>query len=59
MFALEDEEGWLWIGTNDGLYRYDKKNTFASYTFADGIPNQIFFNCIPKKGKDGLEILKD
>lgn len=54
MFALEDEEGWLWIGTNDGLYRYDKKNTFASYTFADGIPNQIFFNCIPKKGKDGV-----
>ena len=54
MFALEDEEGWLWIGTNDGLYRYDKKNTFASYTFADGIPNQIFFNCIPKEGKDGV-----
>lgn len=25
MFMIEDREGWLWIGTNQGLYRYDKK----------------------------------
>ena len=24
-FVVEDKDKWLWIGTNDGLYRYDKK----------------------------------
>lgn len=22
MFMIEDKEGWYWIGTNNGLYRY-------------------------------------
>lgn len=46
-FIIEDEQKWLWIGTNDGLYRYDKKSTCIPYSFADGVPNPIFLSCIP------------
>ena len=39
MFMIEDKEGWLWIATNNGLYRYDKKEYFfIPYSFSDGIP---------------------
>lgn len=31
MSMIEDDEGWLWIGTSNGLYRYDKKDTFILY----------------------------
>lgn len=47
MFIVEDSEGWLWIGTNLGLYRYDKKNNFIPYTFVDGLPSSIFITCFP------------
>ncbi len=47
MFILEDDEKWLWIGTNNGLYRYDKKETFIPYNFIDGIPSSIFTLCPP------------
>lgn len=47
MFMIEDKQGWLWIGTNNGLYRYDKQETFIPYNFADGVPSHIFLSCIP------------
>ena len=47
MFMIEDREGWLWIGTNQGLYRYDKKNNFIPYNFVDGLPSSIFMTCFP------------
>lgn len=53
MFMLEDDEGWLWIGTNNGLYRYDKKETFVLYHFIDGIPSSIFTYCPPVKDSKG------
>lgn len=53
MFILEDEEKWLWIGTNNGLYRYDKKETFIPYNFIDGIPSSIFTLCPPVQDQQG------
>lgn len=46
-FVIEDKQNWLWLGTNDGLYHYDKKNTFIPYSFADGVPSSIFLSCTP------------
>ena len=53
MFMIEDNEGWLWIGTSNGMYRYDKKDNFIPYNFTDGIPSPIFINCFPAKDKNG------
>lgn len=50
---VEDKKGWLWIGTDNGLYRYDKKGTFVSYNFADGIPSPMFLSCHPVVDKRG------
>lgn len=52
-FIIEDADHWLWIGTNDGLYRYDKKETVVPFSFADGVPTRIFLACQPKKTADG------
>lgn len=46
-FIIEDQRRWLWIGTNDGLYRYDRKDTFIPYSSADGVPSPIFLSCTP------------
>jgi AraC-like DNA-binding protein/streptogramin lyase len=53
MFIVEDYEGWLWIGTNLGLYRYDKKNNFVPYNFVDGLPSSIFITCFPVIDEEG------
>ena len=53
MFMLEDKEKWLWFGTSNGLYRYDKKESFIAYNFADGIPSPIFLACNPATDKEG------
>ncbi len=52
-FIIEDDENWLWIGSNDGLFRYDKNKNFIPYNFSDGISSPVFLNCNPKKATDG------
>ncbi|MCI1648475.1 MAG: helix-turn-helix domain-containing protein [Bacteroides sp.] len=54
MFIAEDKEKWLWIGTTNGLYRYDKENTFIPYNFIDGIPSAIFTFCPPVKDNKNI-----
>lgn len=53
MAIVEDSEGWLWISTNKGMYRFDKKNRVVPFNFTDGIPSSIFINCIPIKDEHG------
>lgn len=52
-FIIEDRDGWLWIGTNNGLFHYDKKDRFIPYNFVDGIPNSIFTLCPPVRDEEG------
>ena len=53
MFVIEDNEKWLWFGTNNGLIRYDKKDNFIPYNFVDGIPSPIFTLCPPVHDSKG------
>lgn len=54
MSIAEDPEGWLWITTENGMYRYDKKETVIPYGFTDGIPSLIFINCPSFREKEGM-----
>lgn len=53
MFIIEDRDNWLWMGTSDGLFHYDKKENFIPYNFVDGIPSSIFTLCPPVCDTDG------
>lgn len=52
-FVIEDHDKWLWIGTSNGLYHYDKKEKVVLYNMAEGIPGPIFMNCQPITNYDG------
>lgn len=47
MFIIEDRDNWLWMGTSNGLFRYDKHDSFVPYNFVDGIPGATFTLCPP------------
>lgn len=53
LFVTEDNAGDLWIGTNSGLFRYDKKGSYIGFDSTDGLTTSIFLSCMPKKSKDG------
>jgi signal transduction histidine kinase/ligand-binding sensor domain-containing protein/DNA-binding response OmpR family regulator len=41
--VLEDGQGRLWLGTSNGLSRFDPKSQkFTNYTIADGLPGTVF-----------------
>lgn len=53
MFIIEDRKKWLWMGTSDGLFHYDKNDNFIPYNFVDGIPSSIFTLCPPVCDAEG------
>lgn len=53
MAVIEDSEGWLWVATNRGMFRFDRKRQVIPFNFTDGIPSSIFINCIPIKDETG------
>ncbi len=49
MFMLEDDNKNIWIGTDSGLFRYDKNGSMESLSFVDGVPSPVFISCTPVK----------
>ena len=52
MFVIEDNEKWLWFGTNNGLIRYDKKDNL-SLQFCRWYPQSYFYPCPPVHDSKG------
>lgn len=50
---IEDKENHLWVGTSNGLFRYDRQGNFVPYNFVDGIPSPVFTLCLPVCDADG------
>lgn len=52
-FIAEDNDGWIWFGTDKGLIRYDKKDKVQHFNIASGLPSLIFTLCPPYKDNNG------
>lgn len=51
---IEDRDGYVWIGTDHGLSRYDtKKNTFISFLTSDFLQGNMFIENAVCRLKDG------
>ena len=53
MSIIEDSRGWLWMGTSNGLFHYDKRENFVLYNFMDGIPDPMFTLCPSVRDAEG------
>lgn len=55
MSITEDNQGWLWVGCNDGLLRIKEEGEeYDSFTFNDGVPGPTFTNGAAYKDERGL-----
>ncbi|NOT38304.1 MAG: response regulator [Saprospiraceae bacterium] len=51
---LEDDLGYLWIGSDNGLIRFNKQTTKShTYTIDDGLTHNEFNRCAFHKDRDG------
>ena len=48
--VFEDRRGYLWVGTTDGLARFDGRD-FATYGVAEGLPHPVVHDIL--EGPDG------
>ena len=50
---VEDDKNNLWIGTNNGLLKFNKKKeSFKLYTQKDGLPNNIIYQILKEENDD-------
>lgn len=52
-FAIEDNEGMIWLGGEGGLRRYDGKGHTRQFNNADGLPGLVFTLCKPVRDGHG------
>lgn len=55
MSIIEDNDGWIWLGCDDGLIRTrSDQGLYSVYNFSDGIPNPTFTNNAAYKDENGV-----
>lgn len=48
----EDANGYVWITTNRGIVRWNKKDEILKFGIADGLPSAQFIQCTPAVERD-------
>lgn len=55
MSIVEDNLGWLWLGSDNGLMRVNKQGTkYDAFTYNDGLPGHTFTNGAAYRDENGL-----